>query len=71
MAFAEAGVLQVMSIYYAIFDIFLFSRFLQGFSSQKKTLMVSVFLAYGLLQLINNLSVYPKLYIPYNSVLFI
>ena len=70
MAFADAGVLQVMSVYFAVFDIILFSRFLKGYSISQKKVVLFFFFFYGLFQLLNNLSVYPELYIPYKSFNF-
>lgn len=71
MAFADASVLQVMSIYFAVFDIILFTRFFKGYNVTQKKLLLPLFFIYGLFQLLNNLSVYPELYIPYKDIIFL
>lgn len=70
MAFTEAGVLQVMSLYFAIFDLFLFDRFLPLYGKKYRGVLLLLFFFYGMMQLLNNLGVYPELYMPYKSIIF-
>lgn len=71
MAFAEAGVLQVISVYFAIFEILIFAKFLLYYNKQLRPSLLLIFMIYGFLQLLNNLNAHPELYIPYKSILSI
>ena len=66
--FSGSGVLQVLSTYLAICEIFILGRVFVNFNSRYRLLLFSILSLYGFLQLLNSFSAYPYLYIPYKSI---
>lgn len=58
---------QILTTYFALVEIILIARMYSYTTGKFKLFFCFMLSLYGLLQLINSLSVYPELYIPYHS----
>ena len=59
------GLLVIFTTYFALIEIVLVARIYSYTSGRLKTVFCLVLGLYGFLQLVNALSIYPDLYIPY------
>jgi hypothetical protein len=66
--FIGSSVLQVLSTYFAILEVFVLSNVFINYSKNQKLYVFAILLVYGFLQLMNSFTAYPELFIPYKSI---
>ncbi|GAT62307.1 EpsG family protein [Paludibacter jiangxiensis] len=69
MSFNGFAVLQTLSTYFAIIEIFLLAICIPYMTKTVRLLIIPILVIYCFMQILNSLSVYPEAYLPYQSIL--